>query len=101
MVLHDLRARRASLVSQLEMLDERLAALSPAPPGTLRDWQRGTAAERALLFLGRHGALAWTPAQLMEATRCGEDALRRALTRLVRSGDVLRERHGCYEAARR
>ncbi len=97
-VLHDLRMRRTTLAGQLEEVDARLDALEYEPHGDLREWQRGTAAERILMFLDRHSLLDWSPAELMEGTLGGEHALRRALTRLRAAKLVVRDRHARYRA---
>lgn len=97
-VLNELRARKATLETQLEDVQERIDALTMLPHGQIADWQRGTAAARVVTFLFRHSLLGWSTAELIEATQCTEASVRSALTQLTADGDIEREWRGHYRS---
>jgi hypothetical protein len=86
-----LRSRRARLETELRALD-KLIAIAEAEPDTTQPvvW-------RIYAVLHTNFAMAFTPAELMDAARANEDATRKALSKLVADKMVDRVGRGTYQ----
>lgn len=87
-----IRRKLVSLAAEAAALEGRLLVINPG-----YQWDpKIRAADRIVAVLARDPGMTLTAAELLEATGCMEDALRRALTILVSQGRIERESHGRY-----
>jgi hypothetical protein len=96
----DLQRRRDEHQAAADAIGKRLAAIV-----FTRKWYETLAHEvkvidRVREFLAGRPDLAFSPGEIIEACAAGKHAVCKALTRLVRSGAIVRAAHAAYRIAR-
>jgi hypothetical protein len=96
----DLQRRRDEHQAAADVIGKRLSAIAFS-----RKWYETLAVEVKIIdrvreFLAWRPDLTFSPGEIIEACHAGSHAVAKALTRLVRSGAIVRAAHAAYRIAR-